>query len=155
MGLSKNMSIVASTASCVGAGTGLATTWALAGSTSAYTGTLETDGYQLTASLVWANPGTTTTTAAGGTGESNTIGTTKMGMGTCVETLDSSGVALATTVTDQGNMALCHFIYWTFKADTVALYAASTGTYDWGATMYMNTTQWGTAASGIKGTTMN
>jgi len=49
-----------------------------------------------------------------------------MGMGTCVETLDSAGAALATTVTDQGNMALCHFIFWQYSTGTgdVTLVAA-------------------------------
>lgn len=96
------MSIVASTATCVGtAGNGVQTTWALAGSTSAYTGTLTTtDGYQLTATLVWQDPGSVATTANGGSGEAPTAGTTKMSMGTCVETLDSAGAVLATTVTD-------------------------------------------------------
>ena len=130
---------------------GIATTWTLAGSTTAYAGTLATDGYQLTASAVWQTPAVATLTGETFTATSNLV------MGTCVETLTTAGAVQAATVTDNGNFALCHFVYYTHKEDAsvVNLYAAQTGTYDWGATLYLTATQWGTAGSGLVGNTMN
>merc|ERR1712187_989147 len=75
--------IVPSTASCVSAGNGSATTWTIAGTTTAYTGTITTDGYNVSATLVWADPGTTTPSTAGETLASGN----QVAMGTCVATL--------------------------------------------------------------------
>merc|ERR1711959_635011 len=109
MGKHKNMSILQSTDTCTGtAGSGMVTTWALAGSTTAYAGTLATDGYQLTASATWVNPGNTTPTVA----DESPTANANMVMGTCVETLTTAGAVQATTVTDNGNFALCHFLYY-------------------------------------------
>ena len=63
--------IVPSTASCVSAGNGSATTWTIAGTTTAYSGTITTDGYNVSATLVWADPGNTTPTTAGETPSAN------------------------------------------------------------------------------------
>jgi hypothetical protein len=146
------MSVLSSTDSCAStAGSGMVTTWALAGSTTAYAGSLSTDGYQLTATATWVAPGNTSPAISGETITANA----NMVLGTCVETLDSAGAAVAATVTDNGNFAICHFVYYTFSASPVPLVAAQTGTNDWGATMYLTTTQWGTAGTGLIGTSMN
>merc|ERR1712139_203634 len=149
----KLMSLVASSTTCgATAGTGVVTAWALSGSTTAYTGTITTtDGYQIVATLTWKTPGNTKPTASAESPSDNA----PMGMGTCAETLTSASAALATTVTTEGNFALCHWVFWLFSGDTaVALSAASTGTYDWGSTHYLTTTQWGTNGGAIKGSTM-
>jgi hypothetical protein len=130
----------------------MVTTWTLAGSTTAYAGTLSTDGYLLTATATWVDPGTTLAS-----GETSPAANTAIAMGTCVETLTSAGAVQAATVTDNGNFAICHFVYYGFETSlgVVTLDAAQTGTYDWGATMYLTATQWGTAGSGLIGTSMN
>ena len=146
------MSILPSTNTCAStAGSGVITTWTLVGSTVAYAGSLSTDGYQLTAAITWVNPGNTNPTAAVESPSANA----QMGMGTCVETLTTAGAVQAATVTDNGNFALCHFVFWLYASGVVTLYAAQTGTNDWGATTYLTATQWGTAGSGIVGNTMN
>lgn len=106
--------------------------------------------------MVWsALPGSDFTTANGGTGETPTDGTTTIGAGTCVETLQSDGAtALAASTTTEGNYGLCHFMFWTDTTSTPTLYAASTGTYDWGQTNYLNESQWGTNGGAIKGNGM-
>ena len=146
------MSVLPSTDSCAStAGSGMVTTWALAGSTTAYAGTLSTDGYQLTATATWVDPLAPTTSVAGETPTANA----EMALGTCVETLTTAGAVMAATVTDNGNFALCHFVYYQYKAGTVVLTAAQTGTNDWGASTYLTATQWGTAGSGLIGTSLN
>merc|ERR1712139_161865 len=129
----------------------MVTTWALAGSATAYAGTLATDGYQLTATATWVNPGNTSPTVAAESPAANA----SMAMGTCVETLTTAGAVQATTVTDNGNFALCHFLYYQFASGAVTIVAAQTGTNDWGASLYLTSTQWGTAGSGLVGTSMN
>jgi len=147
------MSILPSSNTCAAtAGSGMVTTWTLAGSTTAYAGTLSTDGYTLAATATWKNP----VLASLITTENPYTTSSIVGMGTCVETLTTAGAVQATTVVDNGNFAICHFLFYTAKASAVVTFTkASTGTYDWGLTMYLNTTQWGTAGSGIKGSTMN
>ena len=147
------MSILPSSNSCAAtAGSGMVTTWTLAGSTTAYAGTLSTDGYTLAATAAWVNPSTQSpATAAGETPGANA----PVGMGTCVETLTTAGAVQATTVVDNGNFAICHFLFYQYASGVVTFVAASTGTTDWGLTMYLNTSQWGTAGSGLKGSTMN
>ena len=71
-------------------------------------------------------------------------------IGTCVETLDSAGAALATTVTTEGNFAICHWIFAKYTLDT-AVTTLSNTTNAWGDTKYLTTTQWGTAGNAITG----
>lgn len=101
------VSTLLSTDTCVSAGLGMATTWTLAGSTSAYSGTLTTtDGYNIIASFTWvAVTGYTTNFA------SESLSGVAAGFGTCVETLDSSSVRVADSVTDDGNNCLCHWFF--------------------------------------------
>ena len=82
---------------------GMATTWTLAGSATAYAGTLATDGYTLTASLSMI-----AFTSINTDGTEN-CGTNNCAIGTCVETYDSAGTVVASTVIDDGNLALCHW----------------------------------------------
>ena len=148
------MSLLTSSAACAAAtdGQGMVTTWALAGSTTAYSGTYATDGYKLTATLVWKAPTTTSKI-------SETLGSNlKTGMGTCVETLKTDGTVPTSTDTTIGNFALCHFMF--YESNTGAgltIEPAWTGTTDkhWGVSKYLTTAQWGTAGSGIIGNTMN
>lgn len=110
--------------------------------------------------MIWtAFPGLAATylTASGGSNDTIVDGTSVVGAGTCVETLQADGAtALAATTTTEGNYGLCHFMFWTTKATVVSptLYAASTGTYDWGQTNYLNETQWGTNGANVKGNGM-
>lgn len=144
-------SLIASGATCVKAGNGMVSTWTLAGSTTTYSGSYSTDGYNITASLTWVDPGVDFSTSYGGTNE--TVSTnTEVGMGTCVATLQTDGATeLAASTTTEGNYALCHFIFFQSKTGTVVLVAAASGTNDWGQSNYLNETQWGTAGAGIKG----
>jgi len=126
----------------------------MVGQTTAYSGSYSTDGYKVTAAMVWSSstgPGVTMLTS-----ETITSGTTLLGSGTCVETLQSDGAtALAKSTTTEGNYALCHFMYWTaLTSGDPNLYQATTGTYDWGSSIYMNETQWGTNGGAVKGNGM-
>ena len=146
------MSVLSTTDSCTTtAGSGMVTTWALAGSTTAYAGSLSTDGYQLTATATWVNPLMVTPAVS----TDVLVGTNPLGMGTCVETLTTAGAVQAATVTDNGNFAICHFLFYQAGTGAVTIHAAQTGTTDWGTTTYLTAAQWGTAGSGIVGSTMN
>merc|ERR1719198_369934 len=137
-------SLIASGATCVKAGNGMVSTWTLAGSTTTYSGSYSTDGYNITAALTWVDPGTDFTTTYGGTNETSTSGA-QVGMGTCVATLQTDGATeLAASTTTEGNYALCHFIF----------FVSASGTNDWGQSNYLNETQWGTAGNGVKGNGM-
>lgn len=138
------------------AGSGLVTTWTLAGNAAAYTGSLSTDGYKLKAAMTYKNGGTNIVAANAAITTGDIIG-----MGSCVATLDSAGsVPVATDVT-VGNFAICHFV---FHAASSATSAATSGTITnaytgthWGVTKYLTAAQWGstTPGSGIIGSTMN
>merc|ERR1711957_23231 len=43
-----------------------------------------------------------------------------MGIGTCVQTMDSAGVVVAATVVDDGNLALCHWFLLLATSTTTA-----------------------------------
>merc|ERR1719198_2020291 len=147
-------SLIASGATCVKAGNGMVSTWTLAGSTTTYSGSYSTDGYNITAALTWVDPGTDFTTTYGGTNETSTSGA-QVGMGTCVATLQTDGATeLAASTTTEGNYALCHFIFFVSGSGTVTLVAAASSTNDWGQSNYLNETQWGTAGNGVKGNGM-
>lgn len=80
-----------------------------------------------------------------------------LGIGTCVELLDSAGAALASTVTTVGNFAICHWMYTTYDNtdDSTAAYSGcSTAISCWGETRYLTAAQWGTAGATIVGTSM-
>ena len=126
---------------------GVVTSWTLAGSTTAYAGTLTTtDGYNITATFTWK---VLNSTATGVT--SKTCATVACVLGTCVETYTSAGVVVASTVTDDGNIALCHWflIAANSTAGTVAVVSGTTNTY--GIANYMTATQWGTAGNAMVG----
>jgi len=149
------VTIITKSATCSGNGAGFTTTWTLTGSTTAYTGDISaTDGYKLKATLTFKNGSETSATSPV---EVLTAGA-KVGAGTCVETLDSAGAAIDTSVTTNGNFAICHYFFYTTTANTtdaVVWAGAYTATTQWGLTTYLNTTQWGTAGNGIIGTGMN
>merc|ERR1712166_1542851 len=129
------MSIISAADDCTKtAGSGMITTWALTGQTAAYTGALETDGYKIQATLVFTTPGNTSPTVAGEEPAANAL----MAYGTCIETLDNTGAALASGNTTAGNFALCHWLFFQFMltANTIE-YATDTGNYDWGETKYL------------------
>ena len=123
---------------------GMATTWTLAGSTTAYSGTLATDGYTLEASLSMI-----------AFVDANTDGavectTAKCMIGTCVETYDSAGTVVASTVTDDGNIAICHWFL--VALSSVAGTIGNTGTADeYSIANYMTATQWGTNGNALVG----
>lgn len=154
--------LVASSATCVDAkGNGFASTWVLTGLTTAYAGTLTTtDGYQIVATLTWVstvdNDFAAVDATSGGTGETVSVGD-NVGGGTCVATLGTdNSTELASTVTTDGNFALCHFIFWqSVNSGTApAFVAAASGATNWGQTNFLATGAWGTAGSGITGATM-
>merc|ERR1740117_2165342 len=126
---------------------GLVTSWTLAGSTTAYAGTLTTtDGYSITASMTWKVLTTDTT-------ETTKCAAVICVIGTCVQTMDSAGVVVAATVTDDGNLALCH---WFLLATTsiVTPGNVSGATNDYAIANYLTAAQWGTAGAAIVGTSL-
>jgi hypothetical protein len=150
------VSLFATTDTCsTTAGSGFATTWTLSGSTTAYSGSLSTDGYQLKAGMTWKNGANATLTT-----DSISTGSV-VGIGTCVETLDSAGAAVTTTDTTVGNFAVCHFLFYATSAsgNSGTISNAYTGTH-WGLTTYMTAAQWysssgSTAGAGVIGSAMN
>lgn len=151
------MALVATGDSCVAVGVGVVTTWVLSGSTTAYAGTLTTtDGYKIVSTIKWVNPGNSVTSGATTGTDESFSNTNPVAMGTCVETLGSdNATALATTVTTDGNHALCHFVYWLFNTGTVTIYKLASATnYEWGRTLYMTTAQWGTNGAAVVGSGM-
>jgi len=71
--------------------------------------------------------------------------------------LDANSVALASTVADKGNFAVCHFMYSVFNGSTDAPYyynGGSTAASEWGETRYLTATDWGTGGAGILGNNM-
>jgi hypothetical protein len=125
---------------------GMVTSWTLAGSTTAYAGTLATDGYTLEASL--------TMVVFSDNVVDNTVNTTtgavKGVIGTCVETYDSAGTVVAATVVDDGNLALCHWFIVDASA-TVGLIGNTGTANEYSIANYMTATQWGTAGNAIIG----
>lgn len=96
-------------------GQGVATTWTLEGSYLQYDGYLaDTDGYKITVSQTWR-----TLTSYAYTQEGTITAMTSTGavIGTCVETLDSRGLPLTEGTNDQGNFAICHWMYFTGNSD--------------------------------------
>lgn len=135
--------LLASGDSCTGTGTGMVSQWTLTGSTTAYSGTLTTtDGYQIAAAMTWVAITSYTTTFA-----SESVSGAACAIGTCVETLDSAGTRVASTVTDDGNNAICHWFYVLGGATSTAG-TASTGTGNWGETKFLTHAQWGTTSGG-------
>jgi hypothetical protein len=125
---------------------GMATTWTLAGSATAYAGTLTTtDGYTLTASMTMI-AFTATTTGGAATCISNACI-----FGTCVETYDSAGVVVAATVTDDGNLAVCHWFLIAANATAGTVGIVSGTTNDYSVAYALTATQWGTAGNGLVG----
>lgn len=89
-------------------GIGLPTTWRLHGSTEAYSGTFNTDGYKVTAEFEWLPDISNYSDSMSNYGIKNVIGT-------CVETLNDDGTSFAAGASTGGNHALCHWIY--FESD--------------------------------------
>jgi len=113
-----------------------------------------TDGYTLAAAMTWKQIATVFTTD-NATSPQTLTGT--IGIGTCVELLDSAGAALASTVTTVGNFAVCHWMYSVYDGATDApgtYSGGSTAASEWGETRYLDATAWGTGGSGILGTNM-
>ena len=74
-----------------------------------------------------------------------------MVMGTCVETIDkTTSAALASTVTTQGNFAMCHWMYFDYAANTAVLSNSAT-TNAWGDSKYLATAAWGTNGAATTG----
>lgn len=131
---------------------GLVTSWTLAGSTTAYAGTLTTtDGYTITASLTWKILSTQLTgETIGGT---ITCNTTACVIGTCVETMDSAGVLVAATVVDDGNHALCHwFLMAAGAVNLVSNVSGQTNAYS--IANYLTSAQWGVGGNAVTGATL-
>ena len=74
-------------------------------------------------------------------------------IGTCVQTMDSAGVVVAATVTDDGNLALCHWFLLVSGATTAAS-NISGATNEYSVAKYLTAAQWGTAGAAIAGATL-
>jgi hypothetical protein len=140
--------LLTSESCAVGVQTGMVTSWTIAGAATAYAGTLTTtDGYTLEASLTMK---AFTSSNTAGTLNCDTNACT---IGTCVETYDSAGVVVAATVTDDGNLALCHWFL--VAANAAAVYgtagAVTSGGNDYSVAYYLTATQWGTAGNALVG----
>merc|ERR1712187_903698 len=129
------------------------TTWPLL----AYTGTWTTtttstvsDGYKITASLTWQDVSAVTATPIALSNEAASSGDDVV-IGTCVETIDkSTGAALASTVTTQGNFAMCHWMYFDYGTNTAV--TTLSGTTDaWGDSKFLATAAWGTNGGAVTG----
>lgn len=120
--------------------------WKLAGSTTAYAGTLTTtDGYNLLATFTWK---AITSLTTGNSGKS--CSTVQCVIGTCVETYTAAGTVQVSTVTTDGNHALCHWFI--LKLNTVNTPDVVTGTTNtYAVANYMTNTQFGTAGASIVG----
>ena len=132
-------------------GSGMVTSWVLSGSETWYIGSLATDGYQVTATLNWADPGISSPTV----GLESPAANDEMGMGSCIETLSTSGSVQDLFVTDNGNYAICHWVFFQFAAGTVTMVESEMGTNEWGSTKYLTAVQWGVGGSAIIGNIMN
>ena len=73
-----------------------------------------------------------------------------MVIGTCVETLDSSGTALTATEATKGNHAMCHWMYAKYSVNEAVTTISATSNA-WGDTKFLTTTQWGTKGGAITG----
>ena len=62
--------------------------------------------------------------------------TNDMVIGTCVVNLDANDLPAALTITDNGNHAICHWLYVDF-GPTSTSGVASTGGTNWGETKYL------------------
>jgi len=140
-----------STETCaVTSGKGMKTTWTLAGTTNAYDGSLTTtDGYSITASMIWILLTTTDTTVTGKNCTDNTCA-----IGTCVETYDRSGSVIEATVNDEGNMAICHWMYILKSATVNSVGVATSSTSAYSETRYLVATEWGTAGNALVGSSL-
>merc|ERR1712183_226483 len=99
----------------------------------------DTDGYQIAASMTWLTTWTTksastivTSTDTGASATSNVV------IGTCVETLTSASAALATTVTTEGNFAICHWMYALYSVNTAVTTLSGTTKAGGGGTSLTN-----------------
>ena len=72
-------------------------------------------------------------------------------LGTCVETYDNAGVVVASTVTDDGNIALCHWFLLLQSATVNTVATVSGNTNGYSIANYMTATQWGTAGNAMVG----
>ena len=105
------------------AGSGMVTTWQLAGMTSTYDGDLvDADGYQVVATLTWQSLTTLTEDLQGTSITANAASV----MGTCVETLDDDGVPLRSWDVDGGNIAICHWFYFLGRSNTSGIFKNGT-----------------------------
>jgi len=143
-------------------GKSMITMWNLQGQSTVYTGALaSTDGYKITASMIWRTAvdavrysrmgdyGNTYT--AGGLSTDVTLGT-RAAMGTCVETLTDDGATLPAGIDTQGNYAICHWMYFLAGTNTTSTKPGGRVGLDWGETRYLTEFDWGTAGSNISGT---
>jgi len=73
-------------------------------------------------------------------------------IGTCFETIDNEGIPLAPGTHDQGNFALCHWMYYTAKsAESTQPPEGGVVGFNWGEIRYMNEYEWADGGSNITG----
>lgn len=122
------------------------------GTTSAYAGAYESDGYQIIATLVWKDLSTYATTLNTTTPETITA-TNPAVIGTCVETLNIDGTAIESGNTTAGNYAVCHWMYFIGQSGThlTSIILGGVANADWGETRYYNEAEWGHGGSTIRG----
>lgn len=92
------VTLISSSDTCAStAGSGMVTTWTLAGQTETYKGDIISDGYKITASMTWQALQSVTADLSA---VANSITNNPAVIGTCVETLTDEGYALQPNITD-------------------------------------------------------
>jgi hypothetical protein len=130
------------------AGLGMETSWTLNGMTTTYTGGFDSDGYSITAAMQWQLLATYNTNANDPTvAISNTVAV----IGTCVETLTIEGTRIRPGTIDQGNFAICHWMYYTGLTDFTEPPLGLVKTTNWGETRILNEEEWNHAGGLISG----
>ena len=133
------------------AGLGMETTWTLEGMTSTYTGGFDSDGYKIVASLKWQMLATYSFNADE---TSVAITNTPAVIGTCVETLHDDGTRMRPGTIDNGNFAICHWMYYTGLSDVTEPPLGLVKKTNWGETRILNEEEWDSAGGLISGQTI-
>jgi hypothetical protein len=128
------------------AGLGMETSWTLNGMTTTYTGEFNSDGYSVTASMKWQ-----LLTSYGTNANSVAITNTVAVIGTCVESLTDEGTRIRPGTIDEGNFAICHWMYYLGLSDYTEPPLDLVKTVNWGETRILNEEEWGSAGFMISG----
>jgi hypothetical protein len=76
-------------------------------------------------------------------------------IGTCIETLDEDGIPLHEWDNTGGNIAVCHWMYFTGLSESSSISKNGTAGVNWGETRYLDRSEWGYGGSHITGVSIN